>query len=108
MQEFGAAGQPPGWGQCARLLHGHSPGGAGSSPCTEGEDLFSGFHCVTFDLNKGHSDKVIVTATMFQSIPTVIDSARCGDTEALTKALEDISQSMQDMTDALKLMHGRN
>lgn len=40
-----------------------------------------------------------------RNIPTVINGVRCGDTEAVARALEDISQSMQDMTDTLKLMH---
>uniref|UniRef100_A0A3Q1BQ44 Indoleamine 2,3-dioxygenase 1 n=1 Tax=Amphiprion ocellaris TaxID=80972 RepID=A0A3Q1BQ44_AMPOC len=39
-----------------------------------------------------------------RSIPTVINGVRCGDTEIVARALEDISQSIQDMTDALKLM----
>lgn len=38
----------------------------------------------------------------------VINGVRCGDTEAVAKALEKISQSIQDMNDALKLMHGKN
>lgn len=45
---------------------------------------------------------------MLQNIPTVINGVRCGDTEAVAAALEEISQSMQDMTDALKLMHGNH
>lgn len=45
---------------------------------------------------------------MFQNIPTVINGVKCGDTEAVARALEDISQSIQDMTDALKLMHGNH
>ncbi|XP_068995309.1 indoleamine 2,3-dioxygenase 1 isoform X1 [Embiotoca jacksoni] len=39
-----------------------------------------------------------------RSIPTVVNGVRCGDTEAVARALEDISHSIQDMTDALKLM----
>lgn len=45
---------------------------------------------------------------MWQNIPAVINGVRCGDTEAVAGALEDISQSIQDMTDALKLMHGNH
>lgn len=36
----------------------------------------------------------------------MINGVRCGDTEAVAGALDAISQSIQDMTDALKLMHG--
>lgn len=43
---------------------------------------------------------------VLQSIPTVINGVRCGDTEAVARTLEDISQSIQDMTDALKMMQG--
>lgn len=43
---------------------------------------------------------------VLQSIPSVINGVRSGDTDAVIRALEDISQSMEDMTDALKLMHG--
>ncbi|XP_037536441.1 indoleamine 2,3-dioxygenase 1 [Nematolebias whitei] len=39
-----------------------------------------------------------------RSIPSVINGIRCGDTDAVVRALEDISQSIQDMNDALKLM----
>ncbi|KAF3695945.1 Indoleamine 2,3-dioxygenase 2 [Channa argus] len=39
-----------------------------------------------------------------RNIGTVINSVRCGDTEAVARALEDIAQSIQDMTDTLKLM----
>lgn len=41
-----------------------------------------------------------------QNIPTVINGVRCGDTEAVARALEEVSQSVEEMTDALKLMHG--
>lgn len=41
-----------------------------------------------------------------QNIPVVINGIKCSDTEAVARALELISQSIQDMTDALKLMHG--
>lgn len=40
-----------------------------------------------------------------RNIPAVINGVRCGDTEAVAKALEEISQSIQDMTDTFKLMH---
>lgn len=43
-----------------------------------------------------------------QNIPIVINGVRCGDTEAVARALDDISQSIHDMTDALKLMHGNH
>ncbi|XP_017272629.1 indoleamine 2,3-dioxygenase 1 [Kryptolebias marmoratus] len=39
-----------------------------------------------------------------RSIPIVINGVRCGDTDGVVRALEDISQSIQDMNDALKLM----
>lgn len=38
----------------------------------------------------------------------MINGVRCGDTEAVAGALDAISQSIQDMTDALKLMHGED
>ncbi|KAM9743513.1 indoleamine 2,3-dioxygenase 1 [Menidia menidia] len=40
-----------------------------------------------------------------RNIPVVINGVRCCDTEAVAKGLEIISQSIQDMTDTLKLMH---
>lgn len=43
----------------------------------------------------------------FQSIPVVINGVRDGDIKAVTRALEDISHGIKDMTDKLKLMHGR-
>ncbi|KAM9393060.1 indoleamine 2,3-dioxygenase 1 isoform 1-T1 [Pholidichthys leucotaenia] len=39
-----------------------------------------------------------------RKIPTVINGVRHGDTEAVAGALEDISQSIEDMTERLKLM----
>uniref|UniRef100_A0A3Q3S0Y8 Indoleamine 2,3-dioxygenase 1 n=1 Tax=Mastacembelus armatus TaxID=205130 RepID=A0A3Q3S0Y8_9TELE len=39
-----------------------------------------------------------------RSIPTVINGIRGGDTQAVARALDNIGQSIQDMTDALKLM----
>lgn len=58
-------------------------------------------------LNMAQWHKATATGTILQNIPIVINCARCGDTEAVAKALEQISQSIQDMTDALKLMQGR-
>ncbi|CAB1319759.1 unnamed protein product [Coregonus sp. 'balchen'] len=40
-----------------------------------------------------------------KSIPVVINGVQCGDAETVTRALEESSQAMQGMTDALKLMH---
>ncbi|XP_030593273.1 indoleamine 2,3-dioxygenase 1 [Archocentrus centrarchus] len=39
-----------------------------------------------------------------RSIPTVINGVRCSDTEAVARGLEIISKSIEDMTDALRLM----
>lgn len=50
----------------------------------------------------------IKTGDVLQNIPTVINGVRCGETKAVARALEDISQSIQDMTDALKLMQGNH
>lgn len=46
------------------------------------------------------------SVNVLQSIPVVINGIRCGQADAVAKALEDISQSIQEMTDRLKLMHG--
>lgn len=46
--------------------------------------------------------------SVLQNIPVVINGVRRGDTEAVAGGLEAISQSIQDMTEALKLMHGKN
>lgn len=43
---------------------------------------------------------------LLQSIPVVINGVRCGDTEVVATALGTISQSIEDMTDTLKLMQG--
>lgn len=43
---------------------------------------------------------------VLQNIPTVINGVRCGDSETVARALEDISQSIQDMTEKFKLIHG--
>ncbi|XP_019740982.1 indoleamine 2,3-dioxygenase 1 isoform X1 [Hippocampus comes] len=40
-----------------------------------------------------------------RSIPKVINGVRCGDTNAVAKALRDISQSIESMVDCLKQMH---
>lgn len=45
--------------------------------------------------------------SLLQNIPAVINGVRRGDTEAVAGALDAIGQSIQDMTDALKLMHGK-
>ncbi|XP_047447403.1 indoleamine 2,3-dioxygenase 1 [Mugil cephalus] len=63
-----------------------------------GGDSVRGFFMVTLLVE-------VAAVPALRSIPTVINGVRCGDTEAVTRALEDISQSIQDMTDALKLMH---
>lgn len=47
-------------------------------------------------------------AACVQSIPAVVGGVSCGDSEAVARALGDISKSLQDMTDALKQMHGRD
>ncbi|XP_061623311.1 indoleamine 2,3-dioxygenase 1 isoform X3 [Phyllopteryx taeniolatus] len=41
-----------------------------------------------------------------RSIPKVINGVRCGDTKAVAKALEDISQSIDGMAESLRLMQG--
>ncbi|XP_077378388.1 indoleamine 2,3-dioxygenase 1 isoform X2 [Festucalex cinctus] len=40
-----------------------------------------------------------------RSIPQVINGLRCGDTEAVAKGLQDISQSIDSMAECLRLMH---
>lgn len=50
--------------------------------------------------------EVTDAGSLLQNIPAVINGVRYGDTEAVAGALDAISQSIQDMTDALKLMHG--
>ncbi|KAG7243901.1 hypothetical protein INR49_006056 [Caranx melampygus] len=62
-----------------------------------GGDSVRGFFMVTLLVE-------LAAVPALRSIPTVINGVRCGDTEAVTIALENISQSIQDMTDALKLM----
>ncbi|XP_070690186.1 indoleamine 2,3-dioxygenase 1 [Pempheris klunzingeri] len=63
-----------------------------------GGDSVRGFFIVTLLVE-------LAAVPALRSIPVVIDGVRCGDTEAVARALEDISQSIHDMTDALKLMH---
>ncbi|XP_034094260.1 indoleamine 2,3-dioxygenase 1 isoform X1 [Gymnodraco acuticeps] len=63
-----------------------------------GGDSVRGFFMVTLLVE-------LAAVPALRNIPTVINGVRCGDTEAVATALEEISQSMQDMTDALKLMH---
>ncbi|KAJ8285916.1 hypothetical protein GJAV_G00032450 [Gymnothorax javanicus] len=40
-----------------------------------------------------------------KAIPLVINGMRCGDVSMVTKALEDIAQALNNMMEALKLMH---
>ncbi|XP_040010393.1 indoleamine 2,3-dioxygenase 1 [Xiphias gladius] len=63
-----------------------------------GGDSVRGFFMVTLLVE-------LAAVPALRRIPTVINGVRCGDTENVARALEDISQSLQDMTDALKLMH---
>ncbi|KAM8760435.1 indoleamine 2,3-dioxygenase 1 [Acanthopagrus schlegelii] len=63
-----------------------------------GGDSVRGFFMVTLLVE-------LAAVPALRNIPAVINGVRCGDTEAVARALEDISQSIQDMTDALKLMH---
>ncbi|XP_034397783.1 indoleamine 2,3-dioxygenase 1 [Cyclopterus lumpus] len=63
-----------------------------------GGDSTQGFFLVTLLVE-------LAAVPALKNIPTVINGVRCGDTETVARALEDISQSIQDMTDKLKLMH---
>ncbi|XP_024909052.1 indoleamine 2,3-dioxygenase 1 isoform X2 [Cynoglossus semilaevis] len=63
-----------------------------------GDDSIQGFFLVTLLVE-------LAAVPALRNIPTVIKSVRSGDCEALARALEVISQSLQDMTDALKLIH---
>ncbi|XP_041792229.1 indoleamine 2,3-dioxygenase 1 [Chelmon rostratus] len=63
-----------------------------------GGDSVRGFFIVTLLVE-------LAAVPALRNIATVINGVRSGDTEAVTRALEDISQSIQDMIDALKLMH---
>ncbi|XP_068422766.1 indoleamine 2,3-dioxygenase 1 [Clinocottus analis] len=62
-----------------------------------GGDSTQGFFLVTLLVE-------MAAVPALRNIPTVINGVRCGDTETVARALEDISQSIQDMTDTLKLM----
>uniref|UniRef100_A0A7N6A7A2 Indoleamine 2,3-dioxygenase 1 n=1 Tax=Anabas testudineus TaxID=64144 RepID=A0A7N6A7A2_ANATE len=62
-----------------------------------GGDSVQGFFLVTLLVE-------LAGVPAVRSIPTVINGVKCGDSEAVARALEDISQSVQDMTDAIKLM----
>uniref|UniRef100_A0A665X3U5 Indoleamine 2,3-dioxygenase 2-like n=1 Tax=Echeneis naucrates TaxID=173247 RepID=A0A665X3U5_ECHNA len=64
-----------------------------------GGDSVRGFFMVTLLVE-------LAAVPALRSIPTVINGVRCGETEAVARALEVISQSIQDMTDTLKLMQG--
>ncbi|XP_029296077.1 indoleamine 2,3-dioxygenase 1 [Cottoperca gobio] len=63
-----------------------------------GGDSVRGFFMVTMLVE-------LAAVPALRNIPVVINGVRCGDTEAVARALEDISQSIQDMTEAIKLMH---
>ncbi|XP_034548992.1 indoleamine 2,3-dioxygenase 1 [Notolabrus celidotus] len=63
-----------------------------------GGDSVQGFFLVTVLVE-------LAAVPALRNIPVVINAVKCGDTEALAQALENIGQSIQDMTDKLKLMH---
>ncbi|XP_028270343.1 indoleamine 2,3-dioxygenase 1 [Parambassis ranga] len=63
-----------------------------------GGDSVRGFFMVTLLVE-------LAAVPALRSIPIVINGVGCGDSDAVASALEDISQSIEDMTDALKLMH---
>ncbi|KAM7018253.1 indoleamine 2,3-dioxygenase 1 [Tautogolabrus adspersus] len=63
-----------------------------------GGDSVRGFFMVTLLVE-------LAAVPALRNIPAVINGVKCGDTEAVARALEDISQSIQDMTDTLKLLH---
>ncbi|XP_033474849.1 indoleamine 2,3-dioxygenase 1 isoform X2 [Epinephelus lanceolatus] len=62
-----------------------------------GGDSMRGFFMVTLLVE-------LAAVPALRNIPIVINGVRRGDTEAVARALEDISQSILDMIDALKLM----
>ncbi|KAM6944848.1 indoleamine 2,3-dioxygenase 1 isoform 1-T1 [Lycodopsis pacificus] len=62
-----------------------------------GGDSTRGFFLVTLLVE-------MAAVPALRNIPTVINGVRCGDAETVARALEVISQSLQDMTDKLKLM----
>ncbi|KAM9858646.1 indoleamine 2,3-dioxygenase 1 [Aulostomus maculatus] len=63
-----------------------------------GGDSVRGFFMVTLLVE-------LAAVPALRSIPVVINCVRCGDANGVAEALEEISQSIQDMTDKLKLMH---
>ncbi|XP_070992509.1 indoleamine 2,3-dioxygenase 2-like isoform X2 [Oncorhynchus clarkii lewisi] len=63
-----------------------------------GGDSVRGFFMVTLLVE-------LAAVPAIKSIPLVINGVQCGDAETVTRALEEISQAMEGMTDALKLMH---
>ncbi|XP_041855490.1 indoleamine 2,3-dioxygenase 1 [Melanotaenia boesemani] len=62
-----------------------------------GGDSVKGFFLVTLLVE-------LAAVPALRSIPVVINGVRCDDSEAVARGLENISQSIQDMTDALRLM----
>ncbi|XP_078105970.1 indoleamine 2,3-dioxygenase 1 [Sander vitreus] len=62
-----------------------------------GGDSVRGFFMVTLLVE-------LAAVPALRNIPVVINGVRCGDTEAVATALDTVCQSLQDMTDALKLM----
>ncbi|XP_055775666.1 indoleamine 2,3-dioxygenase 2-like isoform X3 [Salvelinus fontinalis] len=63
-----------------------------------GGDNVRGFFMVTLLVE-------LAAVPAIKSIPLVINGVQCSDAETVTRALEEFSQAMQGMTDALKLMH---
>uniref|UniRef100_A0A674F5U4 Indoleamine 2,3-dioxygenase 1 n=1 Tax=Salmo trutta TaxID=8032 RepID=A0A674F5U4_SALTR len=63
-----------------------------------GGDSVRGFFMVTLLVE-------LAAVPAIKSIPLVINGVQCSDVETVTRALEEFSQAMQGMTDALKLMH---
>ncbi|XP_056274027.1 indoleamine 2,3-dioxygenase 1 [Pseudoliparis swirei] len=63
-----------------------------------GGDSTQGFFLVTLLVE-------LAAVPALKNIPTVINGVRCGDSETVARALEDISQSIQDMTEKFKLIH---
>ncbi|XP_035641485.1 indoleamine 2,3-dioxygenase 2-like isoform X3 [Oncorhynchus keta] len=63
-----------------------------------GGDSVRGFFMVTLQVE-------LAAVPAIKSIPLVINGVQRGDAETVTRALEEFSQAIQGMTDALKLMH---
>ncbi|XP_056148479.1 indoleamine 2,3-dioxygenase 1 [Lampris incognitus] len=63
-----------------------------------GGDSVRGFFMVTLLVE-------LAGAPAMKNIPAVVNGVSRGDAEAVIKALEDIAESIQNMMDALKLMH---